>query len=448
MRRRWAAVTLGLMAGSSCAAAPAPAPSRHLALAQEAAAWLRANAVTEGDAATWRAVPESAAPPRGDLYYGTAGVVLFFLELYRATGDEDDRAMAERGARWLLSQARPAGDGLCWSVPDDDGKPVLDPGLYTGASGIGAAFLELHRGLRHDDYRRAAAGAAAWVAARPIEEWTKYDIIYGAAGAALFLVRASRELGEPRFLAAAVRIGEHLVARAMRDSDGLRWRMSETWDRLYPNFSHGTSGVAYALAVLYEATRDERFLAAARQATDWLAAHRQKTDAGSAWHRHEPDATDLYYVGWCHGPAGTARLFRQLRRATGDPAWDSWVDGCSRWVLASGAPEKPQPGFWNVSQCCGTAGLGEFLAEMYLLTRDERYRRRAEACVEDLVRRATPGRPGFKWVQAENRVSPNEVFAQAGYGQGAAGIGLFFLKMHALEAGRRLPALPDSPFGD
>jgi len=443
------ASALAVLACLSCATPPAAAPSRHLTLARDAARWLRATAIVEGDTTAWRAVPDSKAAPRADLYYGTSGVALFFLELYKATGDEADRAMAERGARWLIARAKADGDGFCWEVPDDDGKIVHDPGLYTGASGIGAAFLDLHRHLKVDAYRRYAAGAAAWVAARPIGEWKKYDIIYGAAGAALFLVRASRELGEPRFLQAAVRLGEHLIACAMREKEGIRWRMSETWERLYPNFSHGTSGIAYALATLHAATKDERFLAAARQAADWLAAHRLKTDAGAVWHRHEPDATGLYYVGWCHGPAGTARLFRELGRVTGDRAWGRWVDDCARWVMTCGAPEKPLSGFWNVSQCCGSAGVGDFLADMYVLTRDEKYRQRAEAYVEDIVRRASPGEPGLKWVQAENRVSPKEVFAQAGYAQGAAGIGLFFLKMHAIGGGmpgRRLLVLPDSPF--
>jgi lantibiotic modifying enzyme len=419
--------------------------------ARKCAEWLRAVAVRDGEALAWRAVPESSAPPRADLYYGTAGVVLFFLELHKATGDEGDRDTAGRGARWLLAQAKEEGGGLHWLVPDDNGKPVADAGLYTGASGIGAAFLELHRHLGGEEYRRAALGAATWVASRPVEAWTVYDIIGGAAGAALFLVRASRELGAPRLLEAAARLGDHLIAVATREKEGLRWRMSATWNRLYPNFSHGTSGVAYALAAIYAATKEERFLAAAKQGAEWLAARRAKSDAGAVWHRHEPDATELYYVGWCHGPAGTARLFRQLHRATGEPAWDRWVGDCARWVMGCGAPEKALPGFWNVSQCCGSAGVGDFLADLYLATRDESYRRRAGAYVDDLLRRAAPGDPGLKWIQAENRVSPKEVFAQTGYAQGAAGIGIFFLKMHAADGGmpgRRPLVLPDSPFNE
>ena len=39
---------------------------------------------------------------------------------------------------------------------------------------------------------------------------------------------------------------------------------------------------------------------------------------------HEPDGEDLFYLGWCHGPVGTARLFYRLHQATGDRQWRDW----------------------------------------------------------------------------------------------------------------------------
>jgi hypothetical protein len=50
-------------------------------------------------------------------------------------------------------------------------------------------------------------------------------------------------------------------------------------------------------------------------------------------------------------------------------------------------------------------------------------------------------------VQAENRVSPDEVVAQTGWMQGAAGIGAFFLHLDG-RSRKRQPFinLPDSPW--
>ena len=59
--------------------------------------------------------------------------------------------------------------------------------------------------------------------------------------------------------------------------------------------------------------------------------------------------------------------------------------------------------------------------------------------------RATAEGEGLKWIQAETRVSPNEVVAQPGYMQGAAGVGSFYLHADALAKGRKSPIIwPDS----
>ena len=36
-------------------------------------------------------------------------------------------------------------------------------------------------------------------------------------------------------------------------------------------------------------------------------------------------ASTSIYLGWCHGPAGTARLWYQLAKTTSDKAWMEWV---------------------------------------------------------------------------------------------------------------------------
>jgi hypothetical protein len=64
------------------------------------------------------------------------------------------------------------------------------------------------------------------------------------------------------------------------------------------------------------------------------------------------------------------------------------------------------------------------------------------------LQRATKEGDGLKWIQAENRVSPDAVVAQTGFMQGAAGVGTFFAH---LDASRDKPvarpiAWPDSPF--
>ena len=90
------------------------------------------------------------------------------------------------------------------------------------------------------------------------------------------------------------------------------------------------------------------------------------TDGDSCLIFHdEPDNKDLYYLGWCHGPVGTARLFYLLGEVSGDKTWLDWVRRSANGLMTSGIPEQETPGFWNnAGICCGLAGVGEFFLDL------------------------------------------------------------------------------------
>jgi len=215
-----------------------------------------------------------------------------------------------------------------------------------------------------------------------------------------------------------------------------------------PNFSHGTAGIAYFLATLYRTTNDQRFLDGALSGARYLLAI-AKTEGDICLVQHDqPDNLDLYYLGWCHGPVGTARLFYQLSLATKDDQWTGWVRKSANGILMSGIPERRTPGFWNnVSQCCGSAGVAQFMLDYYGVSKDPKYLAFAQKMTTDLLSRATRDIRGTRWVQAENRVQPDLLVAQTGYMQGAAGIGIWLLHLDGLEK-KRPPFVrfPDSPW--
>jgi hypothetical protein len=64
-----------------------------------------------------------------------------------------------------------------------------------------------------------------------------------------------------------------------------------------------------------------------------------------------------------------------------------------------------------------------------------------------LLKKAIMDEKGLKWIQAEHRVRPDFLVAQTGLMQGAAGIGLWLLKLDSFEKGKRERIFfPDSPF--
>jgi hypothetical protein len=162
-----------------------------------------------------------------------------------------------------------------------------------------------------------------------------------------------------------------------------------------------------------------------------------------------PDLQDVYYLGFCHGPAGTARLFYQLYKVTRDKAYLDWTERLARGVMNSGIPANQTPGFWNVvCQCCGSAGVTEFFLGLWASTGNLEYYAFANRLADQALSRQTnfDGK-GYRWYQAWTRVKPGEVTAETGYSIGAAGVATALLHSYLAQAGRYdTIALPDNPF--
>jgi hypothetical protein len=116
---------------------------------------------------------------------------------------------------------------------------------------------------------------------------------------------------------------------------------------------------------------------------------------------------------------------------------------------SQGLPNR-SAGFWNnVSVCCGNAGIAAVLLDRRDSTTLDR--ELATKLIDDLLSRGTHldldgQRVGLKWIQAEHRVQPELLQAQTGLMQGAAGIGMVLLQIHAdihkRNRPRPIPALP------
>lgn len=406
--------------------------------ALEAARWIRASTVQTNPGVTWLADPRDPKSASNSLYAGAPGVILFFLEAYRSTGDES-----------FLKDARAGADGLLAALANE-----RELGLYEGIAGIGFVLTETFKATGESKYRQAALECTRLLierakrAGKGIEWNDTTDIIAGSAGIGLFLLYAARELNEPALRRLAIEAADRLIELAKPENTGLKWAMNSTFARLMPNFSHGTAGIAYFLATVYQETKDRRFLGAALAGARYLqSVAKTEGDVCLIFH-NEPDGKDLYYLGWCHGPVGTARLFYRLYQATGDHAWMDWVERSARGIMKSGIPERQTPGFWNnVSQCCGSAGVAEFFLSLYQVTHEKSYLDFSKRVAAQLITKATRDAAGMRWIQAEHRIKPELLVAQTGYMQGAAGIGMLLFHLDALQKGRR-PAIrfPDSPF--
>ncbi len=399
--------------------------------------WLRANRIVRPEGVVWPVVPGDTSVVT-NLYSGTGGVVLFYLELYQATRNESYLAEARSGADYIMT------------VADQRNASFEEAGLYTGEAGNLYVFKKVFEVNHFKKYNEAADRSFQRLSSKAkisgkLADWRYNDIVYGGAGIGLMLLQLENRQGLPL----AVQTGYGLIDHALPAAGGNKWYMDTAMVRrkyYMPNFSHGTAGVGYFLARLYQETGRQEFLDGALNAANHLKTI--SNEDGWICHHDAEDGKDLFYISWCHGPAGTVRLYYQLYQITKEESWKELIIKSAAALMKCGIPEKRLPGYWdNVSVCCGTAGVAAFFLDLYQVFGNKEYLDFSYEMTADVLKRGTPDGQGVKWTQAEHRRRPELQQAQTGMMQGASGIGLWMLRLHAIEKKKnRLVRMPDDPF--
>ena len=430
-----------------------------LEAATKTASWLSSQQHETDHGVIWSIARETPERRLRTLYYGSAGIALFLLELWQATGDERYRDLARR-----------AGDDIVNWIGTKETLPIATHG---GWAGYFFALNELSRltgepafletatlcAQKLRDQATTCGSGIGWITEMPYARLTGhsgtrelYDVAEGAAGIGIYYLYAHENGIHPEALNWVRDIAERLLEVAEEATGGLRWQLMDDipWPFDAPNFAHGTAGVAYFLARAFEATADRRLLDAAIAGARHVQAMAEGVgdDAWLVPHVLNDGRDNRYYLGFCHGPAGTSRLYYLLSRITGNADWRDWSAGLDRGLVAIGAPETRGRGFWNnISQCCCDAGIGDYATSMYRETSDGFYLDLADRVADELLRRSEENEFGLCWPQAEHRTQPDFLQAQAGYMQGAAGVASFLTHLATVKAGRPVKIrLPESPF--
>ena len=442
----------------------------YLDVALEAEAWIASTEQRTAEGVAWPDHAESPEVIDTSLYHGTPGIVLFYLELHRTTGEKRFLETAVAGARDLAAR-----------IEEELAAGHASVALHGGLSGVAfvlaeaasAADDETLRDLARRIFRWARSQAQdlgagiGWIEPMPFSEihgktglTEVLDMTHGATGIGLAFLYAAESGLLPEAKGWARAAGDRLLEMGEAVPGGLQWQMVPVMpiDFNTPNFSHGTAGVAYFLARLYEVTGDARYLQGALAGAERLkkiATVREQSEGpgkgtGRLIYHHEGAGENRYYLSWCHGPVGTGRLFHQLAKVTGDESWNEWLFGGLIGIQQTGAPELRSEGFWNnISQCCGDAGVGELSLSLYAISHNAKHLAYAERIGHYLDQQKTAQEHGVCWIQAEHRSRPEFLKAHTGYMQGAAGVGSYLLRLHAMILKRPDPKLhwPDSPFG-
>jgi len=404
----------------------------------------------------WARLDDGSGASRANLYHGNAGVLLFYLELHRATDERRFLDVAIDGGRELISSVNEAQDS---SIAIYSGLPgyVFVLNELAKASGVGefrdaAASLVQQIG----DQSEPLGSGIGWIEPMPFSDITGItgerellDLSIGAAGAGVGFLYAHRNALHPQAIEWATQTADRLIEMSVDGEGGPNWLMMADMPFPFdaPNFAHGAAGVAYFLADLHRATGEQRYLDVAVAAAGYVEAHTTPSGDGHLV-CHTDQNPGLYYLGVCHGPPGTGRLMFLLHEITSDDRWLDWLHANMAGLLATGAPETRSDGLWNnFGQCCGDAGIGDYALFLHRATGRPDYLDLAQRVATVVADASTLDNGKRSWSQAEHRSRPDSVETQTGYMQGAAGIGSFLLHLATTGADvvAKIP-LPDVPF--
>jgi hypothetical protein len=399
----------------------------------------------------WRFAADDAHPYcRDDIYDGAAGIVLFELNLYKATNKQGYKDRCLAGARGLLARRRPA-------VARGFGTS-----FYGGTAGVGWALLQVNRALGDADCLSGARAAADAIIAgatlrdgRAVVGDGSVGLISGASGTLLFFTDLGKATGERRYLEFASALGDGVLAQERRRNLGGTWPADPGGNYGYLGASHGVAGVGHALAKLYEATGERRFLAGATDAAEFLLSRVQARDGGLAWPVYDVEPTRGWtppepLTGWCHGPAGTSRFFAKMSHVAPE------ADARERYARAAlggadfAAADLPRIAtserYWGLTYCCGIAGVGDLFLIPELRDAAGKNLGRARSVAESLAAAADrPSKDECRWTDSPSCAPSGDPCFAAGLQTGAAGYGTFFLHLYVAESGRdvKLVELPD-----
>ena len=300
---------------------------------------------------------------------------------------------AKQAANWLASQAVEVSPGVYkWPMAEED--KVCDIGIESGAAGVGIFYLELYEFTGDVNYLDYAEGGAKYLSQHTYQEG-EIDWLSGAAGVGCYFIKLWRLTGDDFYLSEARRAADWLIEKHYEENGGYYWKHYPDFPKIYTGFAHGSAGIGYFFAELYEETGNETYLNYAKGAATWILSYMWEPETGKyCWPRlttdSEPNTT------WCGGSVGIILFLLKLYDVTGDDVYLNYAVGGTDWLVDQAKEGGNGSYKWSYgpgsfsfpfAYCHGTPSVVHLLYEMYRRTGSTRY--------------LTYAQGGAKWLEQE-----------------------------------------------
>jgi hypothetical protein len=225
---------------------------------------------------------------------------------------------------------------------------IEDEDVYDGSAGVGLFFFELHGATGDKRWLRPARALLG----RSLLIEDRPGLYTGVAGVGQVCIDAWRVTRDEAYLARA-----RECAARIGPPQGIDVIM-------------GAAGTGIFLLNLHAATGEKRWLTEAEAHAAYLA--RQAVSKGGLTHWPITPGSDRVYLGFSHGAAGVGTFLLELHRVTGKRTYRDLAEGAARFVMkhaeADGsdgwkwtkmvAPHRAEA--WPVQWCHGSPGIGLF----------------------------------------------------------------------------------------
>ncbi len=387
---------------------------------------------------------------KDNLYVGTAGILHMYVALDQVLPGREYGYIVRELTRYLSVHAF---DGIEIAKKDGEFVPGMAEAFYSGVGGIGLVLNEVVRFYGDDN---AKAGADTIIkyylgAAKKTKEgifWSDNSPVFFDGGILLFLMDSFHTYKniENELKNIIIKGMEYILFHGEWHEDGgleLDYHHVD-FKHKEPNFEFGTAGIGYLFAKSYEISGDVKFLEAAKAAVVYLKSIAVKQAQGYLIPYKLGQYDNLFYLGNCHGPVGTSKLFYELFKITKDHTFLGEISELYNGAKSLGAPFRQSVGFWNTTcVCCGPAGYIPMYIGMYRIDKDDTWKKQAHQVGELLV----GTRKGISWEIAFDRTKPHFLSKPAGYFTGTAGMVESLLQIYCLENGIDLKnGLIDNPY--
>lgn len=348
------------------------------------------------------------------LFDGLAGIALFLAWLYRFNKEATIRDTAMGALTQLSHLLR-------------ESARVEDFGFYSGRAGIAYVYYQCSEIF--EDERLMQQGLISLEAIRSCDiSPNKLDLLSGSAGVIPILLQMGQRLGREEFIETADKHGHHIVARAQPSDDGWSWNTTGMpGENNLLGYAYGVSGIACALMELHQATGNTTYLNGAleglrcersnfdQQQNNWPVARRSSRYSA---------APNQNVVAWAYGAPGVG--FSRMRIQQLMPGDEYLTQELETAVQTTETAllHATLPGYGNMCLYQGAGGCADLLLCAAQVLNQPELTQAAE----------TVGNNGIAHFAHTDMVWPCGAVPgkeSQGLMLGVAGIGYFYLRLHA-----------------